>query len=118
MSKEIYRTIRVSKDIQLQVNVKECLEDVLALIDGCSYGDLFTSMSQKISAWSYWKEYQQKVTGTIICPPCLNRETEDINFLYALIYFFYNASIDSEFIKYCANKEGENPVAYVLGLLS
>lgn len=115
---ERYRTIKVPKEVTLRVNVKECLSDILALLDGCSYGDLFASSRQKMAAWDYWKEFQQYVKGRTICPPSHNSSMEEARFLDELFYFFYNATIDAEFIKYCADKEGENPVEYVLGLLS
>ena len=118
MAREIYRTIKVNRSIPIRVNVKESLDDVLALLDGSSHGDLFSSTRQKMAAWNLWKEYQWDVKKKVV--PVLNHNSlaSEEGFLDELIYFFYNASIDAEFIKYCAKKEGENPVAYVLGLLS
>ena len=118
MAKEIYRTINVNRSIPIRVNVKECLDDVLALLDGSSYGDLFASSRQKMAAWNLWKEYQWDVKKKVVPVLDHNSLASEGVFLGELIYFFYNASIDAEFIKYCAKKEEENPVAYVLGLLS
>ena len=118
MAKEIYCTINVNRNIPIRVNVKECLDDVLALLDGSSYGDLFASSRQKMAAWNLWKEYQWDVKKKVVPVLDHNSLASEGVFLDELIYFFYNASIDAEFIKYCAKKEGENPVAYVLGLLS
>ena len=118
MAKEIYRTIKVNRSIPIRVNVKECLDDVLALLDGSSHGDLFSSTRQKIAAWNYWKEYQWKVKKRDVFAVSHNSKMEEGLFLAELFYFLYNSGIDAEFIKYCAKKEGENPVAYVLGLLS
>jgi hypothetical protein len=118
MAKEIYRTIKVNRSIPIRVNVKESIDDVLALLDGSSYGDLFASSRQKKAAWEYWIEYYEVKRKCYLPRYSHNTLEQEESFYDELFRFFFNAPIDADFIKYCAKKEGENPVAYVIGLLS
>ena len=99
--------------LTLPLKTDTTLEDAILMWDGC-YGDLFTTTRQKRAAWKLYEQYCiEKGAGDGFG---YGVAVEDY-YLGEVLYFFFNASVDADFIRYCAEAEDEDDaLEYFLGL--
>lgn len=105
------RAVKGTRQVDLYIpEDNRSLEDLIAIVGG-SYGDLFASTRQKIAAWRLYRKYKERLSAEY------GKEEEE-DYLYELMYFFFNSSISPDFIRFCAKEEGdEDPYEYFLGLV-
>ena len=112
-----YRHCKVRRRVDLFVPTDATLEDLVYIIGG-TYGDLFISTRQKITAWKLFRKYWKEVKGIGDSELQFSAKNKEEDYLDQVIYFFFNSTVDADFIRYCAKAEKQKDASeYFLDLV-